>query len=252
MTCASNSSPPRCLVPSLAPNDPAQITSPLNSAIAASRHQGPRSKRPTANSTPASKTLLSTLEALNPSLQQATFHLTGNAHIDAAWLWPWTETVDVVKRTFGTALQLMYEYPQYTYTQSAAQYNEWMADKYPDLNDQIKQRIKEGRWEVVGGMWVEPDLNMPDGESLVRQLLVGKRWYKQALRRRRPHRLEPRLLRLQLAAPADLQKIRRRLLRHPEDDLERHQPAPLQALLVGVARRHQGPHLFPACYGNET
>ena len=63
---------------------------------------------------------------------------------------------------------------------SAAAYNEWMADKYPDLNAEIKQRIKEGRWEIVGGMWVEPDLNMPDGESLVRQLLVGKRWYKQA------------------------------------------------------------------------
>ncbi len=55
-----------------------------------------------------------------------------------------------------------------------------MAEKYPDLNDEIKKRIQEGRWEIVGGMWVEPDLNMPDGESLVRQLLVGKRWYKQA------------------------------------------------------------------------
>jgi alpha-mannosidase len=120
------------------------------------------------------------LEALKPLLQHATFHLTGNAHIDAAWLWPWTETVDVVKRTFGTALQLMNEYPEYTYTQSAAAYNEWMAQKYPDMNDEIKKRIGEGRWEIVGGMWVEPDLNMPDGESLVRQLLVGKRWYKNA------------------------------------------------------------------------
>jgi alpha-mannosidase len=55
-----------------------------------------------------------------------------------------------------------------------------MADKYPEMNAEIAQRIKEGRWEIVGGMWVEPDLNMPDGESLVRQLLVGKRWYKQA------------------------------------------------------------------------
>ena len=120
------------------------------------------------------------LEALLPLVQTMTWHLTGNSHIDAAWLWPWTETVDVVKRTFGTALQLMYEYPQYTYTQSAAAYNEWMADKYPDMNAEIKKRIAEGRWEVVGGMWVEPDLNLPDGESLVRQLLVGKRWYKQA------------------------------------------------------------------------
>ena len=120
-----------------------------------------------------------TLEGLRPLLQQATFHVTGNSHIDAAWLWPWTETVDSVKRTFGTALQLMNEYPDYTYTQSAAQYNAWIADKYPEMNDQIKQRIKEGRWEVVGGMWVEPDLNLPDGESTVRSLLIGKRWYQQ-------------------------------------------------------------------------
>ena len=120
----------------------------------------------------------SQLEALKPLLQQGTFHLTGNSHIDAAWLWPWTETVDVVKRTFGTAAQLMYEYPNYTYTQSAAQYNQWIADKYPTLNAQIKERIAQGRWEIVGGMWVEPDLNMPDGESLVRQLLVGQSTFK--------------------------------------------------------------------------
>jgi len=117
------------------------------------------------------------LEALKPLLTSATFHLTGNSHIDAAWLWPWTETVDVVKRTFGSAIQLMEEYPTYTYTQSAAQYNMWMAEKYPDLNAKIKQRIKEGRWEIVGGMWVEPDLNMPDGESQVRELLIGKRTF---------------------------------------------------------------------------
>lgn len=117
------------------------------------------------------------LNELHPELAKADVTMAGNAHIDAAWLWPRSETVDVVKRTFTTALQLMNEYPDYTYTQSAAQYNAWMADKYPDLNAQIKQRIKEGRWEIVGGMWVEPDLNIPDGESLVRQLLVGQRFF---------------------------------------------------------------------------
>ncbi len=119
------------------------------------------------------------LEALKPKLQGTTVRLTGNAHIDAAWLWPWTETVDVVRRTFGTALQLMNEYPPYTYTQSAAAYSEWVCQKYPSMCEEIQQRVKEGRWEMVGGMWVEPDLNMPDGESLVRQLLVGKRYFKQ-------------------------------------------------------------------------
>lgn len=117
------------------------------------------------------------LAPLHAVLDKAKFDLDGNSHIDAAWLWPRSETIDVVRRTFTTALQLMNEYPDYVYTQSAAQYNEWMADKYPDLNAQIKQRVKEGRWELVGGMWVEPDLNLPGGESLVRQLLVGQRYF---------------------------------------------------------------------------
>lgn len=119
------------------------------------------------------------LEAVKPTLQRATISLTGNAHIDAAWLWPWTEATDVVKRTFSTALQLMDEYPSYTFVQSSAAYNEWIADKYPLLNEQIKKRVREGRWEIVGGMWVEPDLNMPDGEAQLRSLLLGKRWFKQ-------------------------------------------------------------------------
>ncbi len=119
----------------------------------------------------------SKLETLRPVLQQYTVHMTGNAHIDAAWLWPWTETVDVVRRTFSTALQLMNEYPDYTYTQSAAQYYEWMQQKYPSMFREIQQRVKEGRWEIVGGMWVEPDLNLPDGESTVRQILVAKRYF---------------------------------------------------------------------------
>jgi alpha-mannosidase len=166
------------LLPSLAPGDSAKIDT-LNSAIAAVDLTA-LDAHDSAKFDVSLKAAHSRLEALRPLLQQATFLLDGNAHIDAAWLWPWTESVDVVHRTFGTALQLMNEYPAYTYTQSAAAYNEWMAQKYPALNNEIKQRIKDGRWEIVGGMWVEPDLNMPDGESLVRQILVGKRWYKQA------------------------------------------------------------------------
>jgi alpha-mannosidase len=166
------------LVPSLAPNDASKMKT-LNDAIQTVDVRALDDKDQ-AKFDASLKAAHSKLEALLPLMQTASLHLTGNSHIDAAWLWPWTETVDVVKRTFGTALQLMYEYPQYTYTQSAAQYNEWMAQKYPDMNAEIKKRIEEGRWEVVGGMWVEPDLNMPDGESLVRQLLVGKRWFKQA------------------------------------------------------------------------
>ena len=164
------------LVPSLAPGSSSDIDT-LTKAIATVDLTA-LSNGDQAAFDASLKASQSQLETLKPLLQQATFHLTGNSHIDAAWLWPWTETVDVVKRTFGTAAQLMYEYPNYTYTQSAAQYNQWIADKYPTLNDQIKERIDQGRWEIVGGMWVEPDLNMPDGESLVRQLLIGQTTFK--------------------------------------------------------------------------
>ncbi len=104
------------LVPALAPDDASQMST-LNGSITAvdlkaldAHDQGKFDA--------SLKDAHSKLEALMPLMQKALYHLTGNSHIDAAWLWPWTETVDVVKRTFGTALQLMYEYPQYTYTQS--------------------------------------------------------------------------------------------------------------------------------------
>src|SRR5262249_14992710 len=105
-------------------------------------------------------------------------HATGNAHIDMAWLWAWSQAGDVLRRTFATALQLMKEYPDYTYSHSSAAAYAWMEEKYPELFAEIQRRVKEGRWEIVGGMWVEPDLNMPDGESIVRQLLVGKRYFR--------------------------------------------------------------------------
>ena len=119
----------------------------------------------------------SQLQSLNPWLKQFTVRAVGNSHIDMAWLWPWTETVEVVRNTFQSVLDLMREYPDLKFTMSSARTYEWMQEKYPDLFEQIKQRVKEGRWEVIGGMWVEPDLNMPDGESLVRQILVGTRYF---------------------------------------------------------------------------
>ena len=117
------------------------------------------------------------LEQLRPWLQQFTIRAVGNSHIDMAWLWPWTETVEVVRNTFRSVLDLMREYPDFKFTMSSARTYEWMQEKYPDIYHEIEQRVKEGRWEIIGGMWVEPDLNMPDGESLVRQILVGKRYF---------------------------------------------------------------------------
>ena len=119
----------------------------------------------------------SKLAALKPWLQQFNIRIVGNSHIDMAWLWPWTETVEFVRNTFQRVLDLMREYPDFKFTMSSARTYEWMQEKYPDLFKQIEQRVKEGRWEIIGGMWVEPDLNMPDGESLVRQILVGKHYF---------------------------------------------------------------------------
>jgi alpha-mannosidase len=121
----------------------------------------------------------SKLDLLRPYMQQFRISAVGNSHIDMAWLWPWTETVEVVRNTFGTALQLMREYPDFKFTASAAQAYEWIEEKYPAMFREIQQRVAEGRWEVIGGMWVEPDLNMPDGESLVRQIMYGKRYFRE-------------------------------------------------------------------------
>ena len=117
------------------------------------------------------------LAVLKPWLQQFKIHAVGNSHVDMAWLWPWTETVEVVRNTFQSVLDLMREYPDFTFTMSSARTYEWIEEKYPDMFKQISDRVREGRWEVIGGMWVEPDLNMPDGESLTRQVLVGKHYF---------------------------------------------------------------------------
>jgi len=119
------------------------------------------------------------LGPLKPWMKSFTLRATGNSHIDMAWLWPWTETVEVTRTTFRSALDLIREYPGFTFTMASAQAYSWMEDKYPALFREIQQRVKEGGWEIVGGMWVEPDLNLPDGESLVRQILVGKRYFQQ-------------------------------------------------------------------------
>lgn len=103
----------------------------------------------------------------------------GHAHIDLAWLWPLRETYRKGARTFATALRMMERYPAYRFGASQPQLYQWIKDKYPGLYAQVKQRVTEGRWEVQGAAWVEPDMNIPSGESIVRQLLYGKLFFKQ-------------------------------------------------------------------------
>ncbi len=119
------------------------------------------------------------LEPLRGWLESFSIRAVGNAHIDMAWLWPWTETVEVTRNTFSSVLNLMQEYPDFTFTHGSPSNYAWMEEKYPSLFEQIRRRVKEGRWEVIGGMWVESDQNLPDGESFTRQLLHGKRYFKE-------------------------------------------------------------------------
>ncbi|KKC46846.1 alpha-mannosidase [Paenibacillus sp. D9] len=108
-----------------------------------------------------------------------TISAVGHAHIDLAWLWPIRETIRKGARTFSTALSMMERYPDYVFGASQPQLYEWMKIHYPKLYGRIKERVAEGRWEPQGAMWVESDTNVPGGESLVRQLLYGKRYFQQ-------------------------------------------------------------------------
>ncbi len=102
----------------------------------------------------------------------------GHSHIDAAWQWPFRETKRKCARTFSTQLAIMEHYPEFIYSQGQALLYSFVKENYPSLYSQIKKRVKEGRWDVTGSMWVEADCNLCSGESLVRQILVGKSFYR--------------------------------------------------------------------------
>ena len=107
-----------------------------------------------------------------------TAHLVGHAHIDLSWLWRWEETVsDIARYTFRGTLAQMDKMPGLTFAQSQAAIYEALEKDQPELFAAIAAKIKEGTWVPVGGMWVEPDANMPDGEALARQFLYGKRYF---------------------------------------------------------------------------
>jgi alpha-mannosidase len=108
---------------------------------------------------------------------QGQIQLTGHAHIDLAWLWPIAETQRKVQRTFGTVLELMKQYPDFYFNQSSAQAYAWLEQRDPEMFAQIVARVKEGRWEAIGGMWVEPDGQMLHGESWVRQIQYGQGYF---------------------------------------------------------------------------
>lgn len=128
----------------------------------------------------ARRVLRPAMEAVNGTTAPR-FYAVGNSHLDLAWLWPVEETRKKTVRTFAAQLRLLEEYPEYKFIQSQPAEYELCREYDPELFGRVLQAIQDGRWIADGAMWVEPDTNMSSGEALIRQLLYGKRYYREML-----------------------------------------------------------------------
>jgi alpha-mannosidase len=117
------------------------------------------------------------MPALAGEAEKANIFMTGHSHIDPVWRWDKQEGFQEVFASFQSVLDRMKENSEVTYVSSSAQFYEWVEKNDPGMFSEIKQRIREGRWSLVGGWWIEPDINCPSGESLVRQGLYGQRYF---------------------------------------------------------------------------
>jgi alpha-mannosidase len=103
----------------------------------------------------------------------------GHAHIDMAWLWRLSHSREKAGRSFSTVLHYMRQYPEYHFMHSSPQLYKYLAQDFPELFERVKEKIASGQWEITGGMWIEPDTNLVSGESLIRQILYGKRYIRE-------------------------------------------------------------------------
>ncbi len=152
--------------------EPEQLT-PLKSALA--RIQWPQCP----DSDPWHAQLQQLHTALIPfatDIKTRTFHILGHAHLDMAWLWELEETYDVAERTFESVLNLQKDFPELTFCHTSPALYQWLETHRPQLFAAIQAAVQAGVWEPVGGMWIEPDVLLPSGESIARQLLYGQRY----------------------------------------------------------------------------
>ncbi len=108
-----------------------------------------------------------------------TLHAIGHAHMDVAYLWPIPEIRQKNARTYANVLRLMEAFPAFRFSHTQPQLYKFTEEDFPGIFEEIRHRVSEGRWEILGGMWVEPDANIPGGEALVRQLLLGRRYFRE-------------------------------------------------------------------------
>ena len=123
--------------------------------------------------------LRSRLLPLAQNIKQRRFNLLGHAHLDMAWLWTSSETYEVAERTFKSVLSLQQEFPSLIFGHTSPALYEWIEHHRPELFELIKTAIEADKWEILGGMWIEPETNLVSGESLIRQLIYGQRYYRQ-------------------------------------------------------------------------
>jgi len=115
----------------------------------------------------------------NKKIKEYSFHFIGHAHIDMNWLWNWPHTLDTCQRTFNTVDKLMDKYPDFKFSQSQAVVYEEMEKHFPEVFAKIKKRVQQGKWDITASTWVEGDINMASGESLVRQTLYAKQYIRE-------------------------------------------------------------------------
>ncbi len=168
----------------------------------------------------------------------------GHAHIDMAWLWRLKDTREKAARTFSTALHLMRQYPEYVFMHSSPQLYRFLKNDHPEIYARIQEMAAAGRWEVEGGMWVEADTNLPSGESLVRQFLLGKRFVKEEFGVDMQDALAAGRIRLFCRPPPDPGAKRDPLFPDQQDQLEPVQPLPQRHLPLARDRRERGADPF--------
>lgn len=122
-------------------------------------------------------TVREVLIPLAEPIKKRQFHVLGHAHLDMAWLWTTDETWEVGQRTFSSVLNLQKEFAELTFGHSTPALYEWIENNRPDLWQKITEAVAKGNWEILGGMWVEPDVNLVSGESIIRQFLYGQQYF---------------------------------------------------------------------------
>jgi len=112
-------------------------------------------------------------------MSNKTIHLVGNAHIDPVWLWRFQDGFSEIKATFRSALDRIREYDDFVFSSACASYYKWIEENCPPMFEEIKEAVKNGKWIIVGGMWIQPDCNIPSSESFARQLLYSQKYFEE-------------------------------------------------------------------------